>query len=495
MDNTKELNDFLKSKEFKQHESEFKLNDLRNSINNSLGKAIHTASSFKKGRIKQFNSDYSKLEHANMGNVTVKGAFLASAFSYLSSNNIFGKSDPLIDLSHEHLSKSVSDFKELAHTSLEYQEILTFMSENLFNSPDITATAFQMAIAAGTLATGLYVKNGTKRNYHIENICSDVDKEVKHKNFSLKHSAHIFQTLDNLYEYRRLQALAGAQTKNFIKNITAPLFHGLKNNISNPILNKIVDVFGEDKCKQVTDKLRELTPEMIQTFFQKDKTIQASDMILYIDQKLNSSILMDSTNDPLDFNIQDELSKVSKEVYESMQLTQTRRALILATKEHIQSQQKINILKGESGLVNKFNLRKETSKAESSLETIKLIESLSSSSHKENRISRFMALSNVANKIIKEVNRTEDFTKKESTQRDISRFVNSEINKEEKEITHIYMNQANSHFYSTDIEKMLMPKTYSFEAIFRRKIDEMIENKTIELDQKRQQIQNRIKIK
>ena len=40
---------------------------------------------------------------------------------------------------------------------------------------------------------------------------------------------------------------------------------------------------------------------------------------------------------------------------------------------------------------------------------------------------------------------------------------------------------------------MLMPKTYSFERIFKEKVDEMIENKVNEIEQRRNKTANKLK--
>ena len=87
--------------------------------------------------------------------------------------------------------------------------------------------------------------------------------------------------------------------------------------------------------------------------------------------------------------MQKEISKVAKDVYETMQLTQTRRALILSAKEYIDSIKKIEELKQEGGILNKFKINKEERKAHKNMQLLKKIESLEELSSKKGRLSRF----------------------------------------------------------------------------------------------------------
>ena len=261
MENNNTFDDFFKKKDFENTENDFQIQDIKKSVDLALGTSLHKLKSFKKGRLDKFNSDYSEADHINTGNVTIRGAVISAVFSGLSLNTgAFGATKPVIDLSHESLVKSVEIFNDIAARTVEYQDILQFFSETFFNSPNIASYAFQAAIAAGTIATGMYVANGLKKNFEIEDICKDINKNVKHKNFTLEHASNVFQVLDNFYEYRRMAAVCGKSTKDFIKSIAAPVFIGLKNNINNPILNKVRDVIGEHNCIQLTNALKTLTP-------------------------------------------------------------------------------------------------------------------------------------------------------------------------------------------------------------------------------------------
>jgi hypothetical protein len=496
MENTEDFEKFLKTKEFKKHKKDFKLSDVKTALDHFIGEKIHTVKSFKNGRLDVFNSDYSESEHINTGKVTLRGILASTIYSGISLNTgIFGNTKPLLEFSHENMVKTLNTFNDAATQTTEYQEIMQFMSETFFSSPNLTAYAFQIAIAAGTLATGLYVKNGLKKNFEIENICENIDKKVKHKNFSLKHASEVFQVLDNFYEYRRMVALGGKETKNFIKNITAPVLYGLKHNISHPILNKVRDIVGDDICKKVTNGLKTITPDFVESFFKKNKTITASDMIIYIDKEIRKSILNEHSNNPVKLNVQDEISKIGKDVYETMLLTQTRRALILSSKDYIISQKKIQKLEENPSFLNNLKIKKEIKKSEKELDIIKSIENLSTLDKKEGRLSRFTVVSLAANKIINKFeNLTGEKLKQTSTDsRDISKNINKFIYNEENDIKDMYLSTNNdNNYYIQDVEKMLIPKTYSFERIFKQKVDEMIVDKTNEIEQKRLQTRNKI---
>lgn len=492
-----DLNDYLKQNEVQEHKKNFQLSHIKDSLDKILGKTIHATNNARKMRLDKLKEDYSDLEHINAGNMTIKGTLYSAIFSGLSIATPFGNSTPLIDLSKENLTSTIDNFKNIATNHPEYSEILKFFSDYFVNvaSTDIMVSAFQMTIAAGVIATGAYVKNGLKRNNQIENICKDVDNVVKHKNFSLEHASNVFKVLDSFYDYRLMVAMMGKKTNDFIKDLSAPVLYGIKNNISNPILNKVKDLLGEEFCENVTSKLKNLTPKRVQKWFKKDNPITTNDMLLYIDKKVKESVLSDPTNDPVNLNMQQEISKVAKDVYEAMQLTQTRRALVLSIKEYIDSKKKISELENEIGIKNKLNLRKEKKKVEKHLNLIKDIESLSNLSQKEGRISRFTVLSQVASRSLDRLEQLEakGFKNTNASLKSISKTINKTIYEEEEDVKKLFL-QGNDNKYATDIEKMLMPKTYSFERIFKEKVDEMVESKVNEIEQKKQQASNKFKV-
>lgn len=494
MSQNESLENYLQENEVIPSDKGFSLNQIKQSVDKMLGKTIHGAASLKKGRLNQFKADYSDLEHINTGDVTIRGFLATAAYSGMAMLLPYEKNDPIFDFSKESLTKAVNHFNDTAQQAREYQEVLTFISENFFNSPDVAASAFQLAIAGGLICIGAYTKNGLKRNNQIENICKEVDSIAKHKNFSLEHAKDVFRVLDSFYEYRKMYALTKEYTKNFIKDITAPILYGIKNNISNPVINKLIDIFGEENCRKITDKLKDLTPKIITNFFKKDKTITPNDMILYIHNQTKKSILNQSTNEPIKLNMQEELSKVAKDVYETMQITQTKKALILATRNFVAANKQLEELKEKTGIKNKLQIRKSKKLKEQSLELIKSIESLSSLDKKDNRISRFTIISNTANRILEKYENKNDFSKVSSDVKIVSKGIHAFIFNEEKIIKDLYLNN-NNNFYANDIDKLMMPKTYSFERIFKEKVDELIEQKTNEIKQKRNQINNKLKKK
>ena len=494
MSQNESLENYLQENEVIPSDKGFSLSQIKQSVDKMLGKTIHGATSLKKGRLNQFNSDYSDLEHINTGNVTIRSFLTTAAYSGMAMLLPYEKNDPIFDFSKESLTKAVNHFNDTARQSAEYQEILTFMSDNFFNSPDMVAGAFQLAIAGGLVSIGVYTKNGLKRNNQIEDICKEVDSIAKHKNFSLKHAKNVFRVLDSFYEYRKMYAVTKENTKNFIKDITAPILYGIKNNVTNPVLDKVVDIIGKENCKKITEQLKDLTPEMVQKFFKKDKPITANDMILYIHNQTKKSVLNQSTNEPIKLNMQEELSKVAKDVYETMQITQTKKALILATRNFVAANKQLEELEGKTGIKNKLQIRKSTKLKNKSLEMIKSIESLSTLDKKDNRISRFTIISNTANRILEKYENKNDFSKVSSNVKIVSKGIHAFIFNEEKIIKDLYLN-SNNNFYANDIDKLMMPKTYSFERIFKEKVDELIEQKTNEIEQRRNQINNKLKKK
>ncbi len=496
MSNYNSVKEYLQNTKSQTHEKDFEVKDLKIAVDKIIGKTVHGLNNARKRRLSNMDEDYSELGHINTGRMTLKGALYTSAFSGLSLTTPFGTSKPLLDLSDEGLTKAIEDFKEVPQSFSDYQEVLTFISENFINaaSTDVTVTAFQFALAAGAYATTAYINNGLKRNDQIENICKDVDKKVRHENFSLKHASDVFKVLDSFYEYRSMAAIFGKNTKQFIKDISAPILYGLKNNIANPIIDKVKNIFGEQRCNEVVQNLKDLTPDMIKRFFENDNTITTNDMLIYIDKKVNESQLNNPVNDPINLDMQKEISKVAKDVYETMQLTQTRRALILSAKEYIDSIKKIEELKQEGEILNKFKINKEERKAHKNMQLLKKIESLEELSSKKGRLSRFTLVSRTATKVINklESGSNSNYLNNNLTLQELSKKINRAIYNEEKEIKRIFKNVNNTQ-YADDIEKMLMPKTYSFERIFKEKVDEMIENKVNEIEQRRNKTANKLK--
>lgn len=490
------VKEYLENTKQQTHEKDFEVKDIKIAVDKILGKTIHGLNNARKRRLRNMAEDYSDLEHINTGRMTLKGVLYSSVFSGLSLTTPFGTSKPILDFSDKGLATTIEAFKEVPKTFSEYQEILTFMSENFINaaSTELTVTAFQFTLAAGAYATTAYINNGLKRNEQIENICKEVNKKVRHENFSLKHASDVFKALDSFYEYRSMAAIFGKNTKQFIKDIAAPVLYGLKNNVANPILDKVKDIFGNQRCNDLVKSLKDLTPNMIKKFFKNDNTVTINDMLIYIDKKFNESKLNNPVNEPINLDIQKEVSKVAKDVYETMQLTQTRRALILASKEYIDSIKKIEKLKQEGGVVNKFKINKEERKANKNMQLLKKIENLEELSKKEGRLSRFTLVSRTATKVINNLksNSNNSYLRRNITLQELSKKINKEIYNEENEIKKIFKNVSNTQ-YADDIDKMLMPKTYSFERIFKEKVDEMIENKVNEINQRRNKTVNKLK--
>ena len=55
-----------------------------------------------------------------------------------------------------------------------------------------------------------------------------------------------------------MAAIFGKNTKQFIKDIAAPVLYGLKNNIANPILDKVKDIFGDQRCNDLIKNMMRL---------------------------------------------------------------------------------------------------------------------------------------------------------------------------------------------------------------------------------------------
>ena len=487
------VEDYLDRTRLDNHEQDFEVDDLKRHIDVRVGMTLNYTQNLLKGREENFKEDYSFHDHINKGKMTIRSAMLASLYSGISLVTPFGSTKPLLDISTEGMTKALNDFNNAAQNATEYQEILMFINENILNaaSTNITVAAAQIAIAAGVIATGAYISNGLKRNIEIENICKDVDKEVKHKNFTLGHASNVFSTLDSFYNYRLLYARIGENTKQYIKDIAAPVLQGIKNNISNPIIQKVRDILGDSLCDRVADKVKDMTPDFVKKFFENDNTVTTSDMLLYVNKKVKASELGKSENNPSSLNIQQEVSKIAQDVYETMQLTQVRRALINSVYEYTDARKNIEKLEKEKGIVNKLKLRKERKRAEKNMSLLKDIEALEELSRKEGRLSRFEIVSKAATKSIKKLNEIDSFENKSFSKRQISRNINRYIYNEETKIKNILKSSGDSKF-ANDIEKMMMPRTYSFERIFKQKVDELIENKENQLLQQKQQTLNKL---
>ena len=487
------VEDYLNNTRLDNHEQNFEIDDLKRHIDARVGMTLNYTQSLLKGREENFKEDHSFHEHINKGKMTIRSVMLASLYSGISLATPFGNTKPLLDISKEGMTKALTDFSEAAQRSTEYQDILMFINDNILTAAptNITVAAAQIAIAAGVVATGAYINNGLKRNIEIENICKDVDEKVKHKNFSLNHASNVFKTLDSFYNYRLLYARIGDSAKQYIKDIAAPVLQGIKNNISNPIIQKVRDIVGDNICNKVAEKVQDMTPNFVKKFFENNNTITTSDMLLYINKKVKVSEIGKSENNPSSLNIQQEVSKVAQEVYETMQLTQVRRALINSVYEYTDARKNIEYLENKNGIKNKLKLRKEKKRAENNMHLLKDIEALEELSRKEGRLSRFEIVSKAATKSIKKLNEIDSFENKNFSKKQISKNINKYIYNEEEKLKRILKKSGDSKF-ANDIEKMIMPRTYSFERIFKQKVDELIENKENQLLQQKQQTLNKL---
>jgi hypothetical protein len=282
---------------------------------------------------------------------------------------------------------------------------------------------------------------------------------------------------------------AGNNVVQFLKDISVPVLKGIQNNIQNPILEKIKQIFGEDKYDKIGKSIKEMTHSFLKKKLDTTNKITSKDMILLMDKKLKDSKIMESTNNPRDLDIQKEISKIAQDVYESIQMTQLRKTIIFATIDYVESERLKKIEEDKSEFFNKFKIRKCNNKSKKAIETINEIRNLAGFDKKKDRLSRYTILSKVANDVFEELMK-KDIKNNKSDLRHFASVINKVIKKEEKEMIKML---GSNEYYAQDLEKMLMPKTQSFEDLFKDKVEEFIDVQNKELIQKRQDSLNRIK--
>ena len=486
------IDDFLKRKEVQnKNEKEFTFSEIKKSLDTFLGKTVNTVSSFKKGRLDSMDVDYSEKDHHNVGQSTRNKTFITAAFgSVLYTLNTIGfKAESFIDFSQENVVGMIDKFKEQNIADKGLAEISQFIGENVLNNPDLLPVAVNMTIAAGIIATGLYHKNSLKRSNYVEDICSYADKHTSETS-RMKNAKEVFLALDFHYEYKRMFYAAGDKTVEFLKDISAPVLNGIKNNITHPILNQVKSIFGEKLCNKVSDSVKEMTPDFITDLTNKENKITSRDMIWLFDRKVKMSNIMEATNNPKEIDLQKEISKIAQDVYETIQMSQLRKTLIFATIDHVQSERMIKIEKEEnSGFLSRRKIKKMEKESKSALEVIEEIKGLAEFDKKENRLSRFTIISKVSNNVLEDLEGFDSANYKGDMKKFVT-VVNNLIKKEENEMK---LMLGDNEYYAQDLEKMLMPKTQSFEHIFKDKVDEFIDIQEKELENKRKESLKRIK--
>lgn len=483
------INEFLVKKQ-KEKESNISLSEIKKSLDIALGKSINTISSFKKGRLDQMDIDYSLKDHHNVGHATRNKTLLAAGFgSILYTLNMVGfKAESFVNFSNENVVSMIDKFKEQNIAEQGLMEITQFIGDNIINNPDLLPIAVNMTIAAGIFANGLYHKNSLKRSNYVEQICKYADKQTN-PNSRITNAKKVFLELDFHYEYKRMFYKAGENTVQFLKDISAPVLQGIKNNITHPVLEKIKSMFGESLYNKVGNAVSDMTPKFIKNFFNKEDKITSKDMILLMDRRVKESKIMESTNNPKDLDMQKEISKIAQDVYETIQLAQLRKTLILATTDYVQYQKLIKEeQENNSGLLSKRKINKYKKEAEKSLDHIYKIAELSEYDEKKNRVSRFTVLSNVAMIVLEDL----DNFNASDYKGDMKRFsfaISRTIRQEEEKLKSIL---GNNEYYAQDLEKALMPKSKSFEHLFKNKVDEFIKIQEQELENKRKDSLKRI---
>jgi len=479
---------FLKNKEFELHQRDFQLSDIQKKVEEALGTTVHKIQSFKQGRLDYFNADYSKAEHINTGKMTAKGIAATTIYSGLSLDlGLFGSTKPLLDFSFNNIVSNISEFNNAAQSATEYREILQFISENLLSSPDLAASACKIAITAGTIGIGLYVANGVKRDTNIERICKNAEKALRgdSENFKLSLASETFKNIDSFYQYRRLSAVLGKQAKDYIKSIAAPVLLGIKNNITNPVLTKVRAIVGQSTCDSVSNALKSMIPDFL---ISDPNSISASDMILLLEEKIKMSSLNEQTNNPLSINVKNEISIITKDVYNTMQSNVLRLSIAVYMKQCLKTKKEIFDLEANPTFINKIKIKTKKSLFEEQLDQIKDIESLSKLDFKEGRLSRFTILSSAANEAIKFINQA-DANKLNSISYNTKKMlkaVNNFIQQRGKTIRKLYLdNGTDNNYYINDIDKMMITPIKSFKEIFIQSVNDMIEEKTKQQEQKK----------
>jgi hypothetical protein len=484
------INDFLERKTIEIDNKNISVNQIKKSLDIFIGKSINTVKSLKKGRMDSFEIDYSTKDHHNLGYSTTNKSLLTLGFGSIlyTLNSIGFKAESLIDFSNENVGKMIDKFQDNNIADQGLIEITKFISENIIQNAELLPVAVNMTIAAGILANGMYHKNSLKRSNHVEDICKYSDKDTNEKS-RVKNSKQVFLALDFHYEYKRMFYKAGNNVVQFLKDISVPVLKGIQNNIQNPILEKIKQIFGEDKYDKIGKSIKEMTHSFLKKKLDTTNKITSKDMILLMDKKLKDSKIMESTNNPRDLDIQKEISKIAQDVYESIQMTQLRKTIIFATIDYVESERLKKIEEDKSEFFNKFKIRKCNNKSKKAIETINEIRNLAGFDKKKDRLSRYTILSKVANDVFEELMK-KDIKNNKSDLRHFASVINKVIKKEEKEMIKML---GSNEYYAQDLEKMLMPKTQSFEDLFKDKVEEFIDVQNKELIQKRQDSLNRIK--
>lgn len=483
------INEFLVKKQ-KEKENKISLSEIKKSLDIALGKSINSISSFKKGRLDQVDIDYSLKDHHNVGHSTRNKTLLAAGMgSILYTLNMVGfKAESFVNFSNENVVSMIDKFKEQNIAEQGLLEITQFIGNNIINNPDLLPIAVNMTIAAGIFANGLYHKNSLKRSNYIEEICKYADERTN-SNSRITNAKKVFLELDFHYEYKRMFYKAGENTVQFLKDISAPVLQGIKNNITHPILNQIKSTFGESLYNKVGESVSNMTPEFIKDFFNKEDKITSKDMILLMDRKVKESKIMESTNNPKDLDMQKEISRIAQDVYETIQLAQLRKTLILATADYVQYQKRIKEeQENNSGFLSNRKIKKLKKESEKSLEHIYKIGELAEYDAKKNRISRFSILSSVAMIVLEDL----DNFNATDYKRDLKKLALSigyTLRKEEAKFKSIL---GNNEYYAQDLEKALMPKSKSFEHLFKNKVDEFIKIQEQELENKRKDSLKRV---
>ena len=494
--------EFLNQREINEHKRDLTVKNINKKLNYLLGstvtKPLHALSQTNK----PFREDFSELDLQNKGAVFKKSTILAAIYAGGSlKTGIWGlETDAVVDFSKDSLLKAMNQFKGDIDdkSSVFYQnftEVSTYISENVLTNPEMAATFLSYSMQVASVALGIYVVNELKKRKSVDAFVNSIDNNSD-KDHRLSNASLVFQNIDNFYTLRRLNVIVGDGITDFIKDISNVIAEAIKNNVTNPILDKAKDIIGDSKYNTMRDFIKDNISEPINNkvfepivkFFKRKHT-NSSDVIRMMENKYKASELSKLITHSSEINISQEVSKIAEDVYFSVQKTQLKKLISDSIKNIRDSQEALDLL-GTSSLsfLHNRKVKKENNKINKSIEVLKEIEYLSTKDHKKEALSKYTVLSEVANDFL---NKLDSGNNSQFNGVDIDSLVNHSIEEKQIDIQKTYLS-LNQTKYSPFIEKMLIPEEKSIGELFNQKIDEFIEGKKEDILNKKINISSKL---